>query len=96
MAHARNRISAVNFGTGISWADPTARKHGDDKRLAFLYFADLKLDVRDDCPEDLRDIIIADAAEIQARRGEEYQVSISGQTITLGHALPSLATPSGP
>jgi hypothetical protein len=83
----RERLFAGVFTTGISYADRTVEEHGDMKRLAFLDFGTLQLEVRPDCPSDLRPLIETDAAAIQAKRGEQYQVSAAGQTVTLGHRL---------
>lgn len=64
----------------------TVKKVGDYKRLAFLSYGSFELELSKDCPEELKAEIIADAALIQARRGEVFQISTSGQTITLGHS----------
>jgi hypothetical protein len=72
------------FSTGIAYADRTIERHGDYKKLAFLPFNTLELMIEKDCPADLRVLIVADAATIQARRGERYQVTTSGQTVLLG------------
>lgn len=81
------RIFAGVFSTGIGYADRKREKHGDYARLAFLTFSTLTLEVEQDCPTALRKEIEEDAARIQAKRGEAFQVSTSGQTITLGYAL---------
>lgn len=78
------RIFAGVFSTGIGYADRAREKHGDWARLAFLSFSTLELVIEKDCPAALRADIEANAAKIQARRGEQYQVSTCGQTITLG------------
>ncbi len=72
------------FSTGIGYADRTAERDGDFARLGFLSFRSLELDVEHDCPADLAERIRDHAATIQARRGEQYQVSTVGQTVTLG------------
>jgi hypothetical protein len=71
------------FPAGISYCDRTKEEHGDYKRVAFLSYATLELDVY--APRSpLLPRIQEHAAGLQARRGEEFQVSTSGQTITLG------------
>ena len=82
-----DRILLATLATGIGYADRTREEHGDWKRLAILFFSDLRADIEPDCPADLESQIRSHMATIQARRGELYQVSTSGQTITLGHAL---------
>lgn len=69
---------------GLSYADRTREEDGDYKRLAFLPYKSLTLEFRSDCPESFRVLIRQDAEEMQARRGEQFEVSTSGQTITLG------------
>ncbi len=82
-----DRIFVATLATGIGYADRTREEHGDWKRLAILFFSDLRADIEPDCPADLESQIRSHRATIQARRGELYQVSTSGQTITRGHAL---------
>lgn len=81
------RIFAAVYPTGIGYADRSKEVHGDYKRLAFLTFRTLALTIEPGCPADIRRDIEASAAAIQARRGEPYQVSTSGQTVTLGYGL---------
>ena len=85
--HARSASERLFIGVypaGISYADRSREKHGDYARCAFLPFGSLKLEVEPDCPSALRALIVKDAAKIQARRGEQYVVSGSGQTVRLG------------
>ncbi|HUJ08545.1 MAG TPA: hypothetical protein VL171_00825 [Verrucomicrobiae bacterium] len=74
------------FPCGISYADAAHGVAGDYKRLAFLPFATLELKVEPDCPPELAERIRADAAVIQMKRGQPYQVSTCGQTVILGEA----------
>jgi hypothetical protein len=83
----KNRLGVFCFPEGLSYADRSIEVHGDYKKLGFLGFKDLKLEIYPGCPAFLREQIEADAARIQAKRGQEYQTSSSGQTITLGYAL---------
>ena len=78
------RIFAGIYPEGIVYADRKREVAGDYKRLAFLSYGTLALDVERDCPTALRADIVADAATIQARKGESFEVSSSGQTVTLG------------
>jgi len=70
------------------------RRHEDQEELCsnvfLLDFASLRLKVEPDCPADLRHEIEVDAARIQARRGESFQVSAVGQTVLLGSELARL------
>jgi hypothetical protein len=49
------------------------------KTLALLPYASLALEFRKGCPFELRAEITDHAAAIQARKGEQYQVSTCGQ-----------------
>lgn len=80
------KIFSGVFSTGIGYADRTREECGDYKRLAFLSFSTLELKIERDCPADLADEIRLDAKAIQDKRGEQYQISTAGQTITLGYA----------
>ena len=85
--HSRSpseRLFVGVYPAGISYADRSREKHGDYARCAFLPFRSLVLEVESDCPKALRALIEADAARIQARRGELFEVSASGQTVRLG------------
>jgi len=83
----RQRLFAGAYPCGIVYADRAREKGGDYARLAFLPYDTLVLDVRADCPAALRTLIEADAAVIQAQRGQPFQVSTVGQTVLLGRAL---------
>ena len=79
-----SRIFAGVCPSGIIYADRLRNKHGDWARLALLPFRSLALDVEGDCPQDLLADIQADAKRLQSMRGEQYQISGCGQTVTLG------------
>lgn len=79
-----NRIFAGCFPTGVSYADREREEDGDYKRLAFLPYTTLVLAFQPDCPAWARAEIEADAATLQARAGEAYQVTTCGQTVLLG------------
>lgn len=73
------------FPTGIAYADRAREMDGDYLTLARLPFATLVLEwTGATCPDDLADAIRSDAEAMQARRGEEFQVSTAGQTVLLG------------
>jgi hypothetical protein len=83
----RSRVSAALFigvfPTGVGYADTRVEEYGDYKVVAFLSFSTLELEIR--APKsDLLPRIKADAASIQARRGQEFIVSGCGQTVLLG------------
>ena len=70
---------------GISYCDRTQIEDGDYKRIAFLDYETLTLKIYDS-QSSLLGMVKADAAKVQAMRGERYQVSASGQTVVLGGA----------
>lgn len=80
-----HRLFAGVYPCGIVYADRFVEEHGDYKRLAFLSYRTLELqwDAKS-VPVDLRLQIEADAATIQAQRGQQYQISTCGQTVMLG------------
>jgi hypothetical protein len=80
----QDRIFAYIAATGVVYTDRRTIVDGDYKRLGFLPFRTLEPDLEDDCPETLATTIRGRMARIQARRGETYQVSTAGQTVTLG------------
>jgi hypothetical protein len=72
------------YPAGIVYADRHHEVAGDYVRLGFLSYATLELEVKAHCPPDLHAQIKDHAATLQARRGELYQTSQSGQTVKLG------------
>ena len=82
-----NRIFACVMPTGLWWSDKAREEHGDYARLAVLNFSNLELEIFPGCPKDFAEHIRVSARDLQAKRGESFQISASGQTITLGYAL---------
>ena len=76
------------YPAGLVYADKRREENGDYARLAFLSYATLRLEWHSSRPVDsaIREWIERDAAAVQARRGEAYQVSACGQTVKLGGA----------
>lgn len=91
-AKLRKRLFIGVFPTGLSYADQDVDVHGDYKKLAFLPFNDLELEIYEGCPEELKPLITQDAQSIIDRKGEEYYISTSGQTVVLGYALWEVTT----
>jgi hypothetical protein len=71
------------FPAGISYADRTKEEDGDYKKIAFLPYRSLELEIHAPRSE-LLPQIKEHAATIQARRGELFEVSTCGQTVKLG------------
>lgn len=70
--------------TGISYVDKAREWGGDYLSVAFLPFSTLSLVWHQDVSPAMRAEIELDAGKLAARRGEEFEVSASGQTVTLG------------
>jgi hypothetical protein len=62
------------FPAGVSYANRNVEENGDYKRLAFLPYDTLALEVQKDCPPELRHRIIDDAKTIQARHGKPFRI----------------------
>lgn len=82
-ADVRQALFIGTFPAGIVYADRRVKKGRDYKEVAFLSYATLVLS--ETVPgSDLLPAIREHAASIQAREGEAFQVSASGQTVLLG------------
>jgi len=79
-----DRLFCGVFPSGIVWSDRGVREHGDYRRLAFLDYAHLNLQLSKGVPKHLEAEIRADAAEIIAKRGQRYDVSACRQYVILG------------
>ena len=79
------RLFSGFFPCGIVYADRHREEAGDYKRLGFLSYSTLILDIEPDCPAALKTQIRNDAATFQARRGESQAIA-GNTTITLGLA----------
>lgn len=81
---AEERLFVGVMPTGIVYADRSREVDGDYTRCAFLPFDTLFLAIAPKCPKDMVGLIEADAATIIARRGEQFPISSSNQTVFLG------------
>lgn len=80
----QDRLFIGIWSTGIGYADKSVEVDGDYKRLGFLPYHTLKLQIYEGCPEDLKEQIELDAQTIINKRGEQFATSASGQYVTLG------------
>lgn len=78
------RLFVGVYPCALVYADKGRKVAGDYARLATLIYATLALEFAPDCPAYWRPIIEADAKRVQARRGENFSVSASGQFVRLG------------
>lgn len=80
----KQRLFIGCYPTGLVYADTEQEVDGDYKRLAYLSYSTLVLELEHDCPRELAEQIKRNAVTVQSRRGEQFQVSHCGQTVTLG------------
>jgi hypothetical protein len=79
------RLFAGVYPAGIVYADRARERGGDYLKLAFLPFRSLVLEWEGvSMPDELRAEITRDAERIAERRGQDFQVSTSGQVVRLG------------
>lgn len=81
---ARNNLFAGVYPCGIVYADTSREVSGDYKRLAYLPYKELVIQFEADCPPAFRRVIQKDAEKIQEKRGQQFPVSTTGQTVKLG------------
>ena len=67
------------FPCGLVYADRAIEVHGDYKRVAFLPYSSLVLEIADP-NSPLIERVKSDAAALQARRGQVFAISTCGQT----------------
>lgn len=70
--------------TGFIYCDKENLVDGDYKRLAYQSFETLEVKLESDCPAHFRYLVNLIAETNSARKGEEYTISESGQTVKLG------------
>jgi len=78
-----DRLFCGCYPGGLVWADRDRLVGGDYRRLAFMSYETLELQLEGRVPEALRARIVADAAEIQAKRGQSFQIA-GNMSVILG------------
>jgi hypothetical protein len=81
------RLFIGGYPEGILFADRQTEESGDYKKVGFLSYQTLKLEIYEGCPQPLIEPIKEYSSILQKRRGEQYEVSTSGQTVTLEWGL---------
>ncbi len=79
-----NRLFIGVFPCGIVYCDRAVEVNNDYKRLGFLSYSTLELELKPGCPPDLRERIEEDARQMQNRRGQQFPISSTGQYVILG------------
>lgn len=82
------------YPAGVVYADTKVEVAGDYKRLAFLSYGHLKLEIEPGVPPELERQILKSAKKIQSLNGQQYQISTCNQTALLGEFLKDGAQPS--
>lgn len=75
------------YPAGLSYADRSIEVDGDYKRVAFLPYDTLQLEIRDH-RSPLLPLVKEDAKQMERRKGEPFEISACGQTVTLGSKMP--------
>lgn len=72
------------YPTGLVYADRSTEVAGDYKRLGYLNYRTLKLELEPDCDPAFVPLIQADAKRMQSMRGKPFPLSTCGQSVVLG------------
>ena len=80
MKTTKNRLFIGIYPCGIVYADKGREVSGDYARLAFLPYRELVVGFEPDCPAAFKPLIEADAARMQARRGERFELDVCGSS----------------
>ncbi len=83
----KDRLFSCLMPAGVSYSDKSREVGGDYKKLAFLPYDTLVLEVQKDCPIELEEQIRRDARTVQCQVGQQYRVSETGQTVLLGSKI---------
>lgn len=84
MSSDGQRLFIAIWSTGIGYYDKARIADGQYQRIAFLDYHTLEIEWHSALPSDLAAEITADAATIQAKRGQPFQFGGPGQAIILG------------
>ena len=79
-----DRLFCGCYPTGWVWCDKAQERGGDYRTLAYMSYSKLVLELKPDCPAQWNPMLEAEAAKLQALRGQFYKTSTTGQGITLG------------
>lgn len=82
-----DRLFSGNYPCAVVYADRAVERGGDYRPLAMLPYDTLQMIYEKDCPAMWRPILEAKAAAMQARVGEQYQISTCGQYVILGSRI---------
>lgn len=83
------RLFVGKYPNALVYGDMAREKNGDFLRVANLYYSDLTVKIYEE-KSPLLPMVLADIERVQAMKGQQYQVSASGQTVLLGWKLPEV------
>ena len=75
------------YPTGIYYADKRREINGDYLNIGHIFFSDLKYEIKENCPKDIKPLVEKDIQRIIGMRGQQYNISGCGQMVTLGYNL---------
>lgn len=81
------RLFVGKYPCGLVYADRTVEESGDYKQLAFFCYSTLEISFQADCPDHLKRKILLDCQHLIDMKGQQYEITSSGQTVTLGSRL---------
>ena len=84
MKEQDRRLFIGVYPCGLVYADRSVEVNGDYKRLGFLPYRELVLELQPDCPPELAVQIKSDAAHMRDMRGQQFSISSCGQHVILG------------
>ena len=85
---AIKRLFVGVTATGVVYCDKSREENRDYLVIARVFFDTLILEWvnKETTPENMLELIRVSATDLQSKRGQEYKISASGQSIILGYA----------
>lgn len=84
----KDRLGTYTFPAGYVYADRAVEVNGDYRRLGFLGYKTLILELDKDCPAYWRQALVDAAEKVQLAAGERVSTSSCGQWVSLGTTGP--------
>lgn len=80
----KDRLFIGVYPGGLVYADRYVEEHGDYRRLGFLSYRTLELELSKKVPKAVLPLIEASADAMKAKKGQFFQISASNQGVILG------------
>ena len=84
VAEANDRLFIGVFPCGLAYADRKVQEGGEYKKLGFLSYGTLKLELKPDCPPAMARLILDNARRMQKQAGQLFNTSATGNPVLLG------------